>query len=162
VDTHFPIQSIDPAENIVYFDRYSRRKLTDDFDNRGAVYYVNNVLEGMDKPGEWYLSKSTKKLYYLAKEGEDLTTANVVIPQLEHILLIKGNPLENQFVEHLKFEGISFQHAKYELPPDEAGDYQASVHVPGAIQLTGAKNITFEKCRIKNVGTYAIEFADGC
>ncbi|NIA31904.1 MAG: hypothetical protein GWP06_18585, partial [Actinobacteria bacterium] len=72
VDTHLPVKSIDAASRLVTFTRSSRRKLTDDFTNQGARYYVDNVLEGMDQPGEWYLSRSTGKLYYLSKPGEDL------------------------------------------------------------------------------------------
>lgn len=162
VDTHLPIKSIDADNRIVHFDRQSRRKLTDDFGNRGAVYYVDNVFEAMDQAGEWYLSRPTQKLYYLAHNGEELNQSRAVIPRLPHVLQINGNPANNHFVENLTFENISFRHTKFDLPPGEAGDYQAAVHVPGAIRLTGARNIVFKNCEVKNVGTYGIELAEGC
>ena len=162
VDTHLPIQSIDEASQIVTFKHSSRRKLTDDFAGQGARYYVNNVLEGMDQPGEWYLNSSTGNLYYLSHPDEDLTTARVFAPHLEQLVRIEGDPKNQKWVEHIRFSGLSFQHTRYELAPGDAGDLQAASTVPGGIFLTGAKNINIKNCIIKNMGTYGIEFSNGC
>lgn len=162
VDTHLPVKSIDAASRLVTFTRSSRRKLTDDFTNQGARYYVDNVLESMDKQGEWYLSRSTGKLYYLSKPGEDLSHAEVVAPRLPQLVRFEGNPANKRWVEHIRLQGLSFRHTEWVLPPNDAGDLQAANTVPGAIYLTGAKNVRIEKCEIKNMGTYGIEFSDGC
>jgi len=162
VDTHLPIQSIDEASQIVTFQHSSRRKLTDDFTGQGARYYVDNVLEGMDQPGEWYWNSSTGDLNYLALPGEDLTTARVLVPHLEQLVRIEGDPENQKWVEYIRFSGLRFQHTRWALPPGDAGDLQAASTVPGGIFLTGAKNININNCVIKNMGTYGIEFSDGC
>jgi hypothetical protein len=55
-DSHLPIESIDAEKHIVTFKHKAGKVFTDDFTAEGARYVVENVFEGLDRPGEWYLT----------------------------------------------------------------------------------------------------------
>ena len=161
-DAHCAIASINSESLVVTLKTPAWRKFTDDNTELGARYFVDNVFEAMDKPGEWYLDRPTGKLYYLAKEGEDMHSAEVIAPDLDQMVLFKGDPEAQEYVEHITLSGLTFAHSDWHLPPGDAGDHQASDSVPGAIELVGARNITIENCRLEHLGTYAMEILDGC
>jgi hypothetical protein len=49
----------------------------------GNRYYVENILEGLDTPGEWYLDSSNWRLYYYPFPWEDPQTAEFEVPILQ-------------------------------------------------------------------------------
>jgi parallel beta-helix repeat protein len=162
VDTHLPIATVDDATRMVTFTRSSRRKLTDDYKKEGARYYVDNVYEGLDAPGEWYLNRATGILSYLPKPGEDMTRAAVIAPRLVDLVRFEGDPAAGKFVEHVTLRGLAFSHNEWALPPGDAGDLQAANTVPGALYLKGARGCAIEQCKLTNFGTYGIQLAEGC
>ena len=91
------------------------------------VYYLENAYEFIDQPGEWYLDESTNTLYYKAREGEAMGTANVVAPRVNTLFSILGKDTKNK-VGYMSFEGITFAHSNY-LRPSEEGflDLQAGM-----------------------------------
>ena len=44
--------------------------------------YVENALELLDQPGEWYLDRAALRVYYLPRPGEDPRSADVEAPAL--------------------------------------------------------------------------------
>ena len=56
-------------------------------------HLIQNDYELLDKPGEFYFDKTEKMLYYIPRENEDLSSAEVVVPRLETILDYKGTPV---------------------------------------------------------------------
>ena len=91
------------------------------------VYYLENAYEFIDAPGEWYLDESTNTLYYKAREGENMPTANVVAPRVNTLFSILGKNTKSK-VGYMAFEGLTFAHSNY-LRPSEEGfmDLQASL-----------------------------------
>lgn len=161
-DSHLPIRSVDTVSNLVTFAHKAGKTFTDDFSEDGARYVVENVFEGLDLPGEWYLNRKTGTLYYKPKPGEEPDKVEVIAPWLPAFVRIRGVPLENRFVEHLVFRGLSFQYCRFELPPGNSNDQQGSASVSAAVTLVGARNCRFESCEFKNLGTWAIEAGRGC
>ena len=53
-------------------------------------YYVENVREALDSPGEWYMDCSTGTLEYLPMPGEDMNKAEVVAPRLTSLVELHG------------------------------------------------------------------------
>ena len=161
-DSHLPIQSIDTAKNLVTFKHKAGKVFTDDFSENGARYIVENVFEGLDKPGEWYLNRQTGVLYVIPKPGDDLTTAEVVAPVTPAFLYFEGDAVQRQYVEHISFEGLAFQHTNWQLPPGNSNDRQGSAGVPAAITITGTRHCRFDRCTVTNIGTFAFEIEKGC
>jgi hypothetical protein len=50
----------------------------------------------------------------------------------------------------------------FQLPPGNSNDRQGSASVPATVVLRGARDCSFERCAIRNLGTSAIEIAPGC
>jgi hypothetical protein len=175
IEERMPIATFDPATRMVTSTRCSMFALKDDFNRRWAKYYVENVFEALTEPGEWYLDRSTHKLYYIPMPGETPAETQAYAPRVAQFMKFAGQPDENRFVEFLRFQGLTFEHADwYELdvpmehdtgmPTDRkyAATPQAAIHAPGAIYMEGAHHCTIEDCTIQHIGFYAIEMADGC
>ena len=121
---------------------------------------MDNVFEALSRPGEWYLDRTTGRLYYIPMAGENPEKTEIYAPKAEQLIRLEGKPDESQYVEFLRFEGLTFRHTDWNYPPDIAK--QAAHNVPGAIRMEGARYCTVEGCRIEHVGGYGIELADGC
>jgi hypothetical protein len=161
-DSHLPLQSVDTASNLVTFAHQAGKTFTDDFSEDGARYIVENVFEGLDAPGEWYLNRHTGQLLYYPMPGEDLATAQVIAPIAPAHLSLEGQPAERRHVEHLRFRNLTWIHSRFELPPGNSNDQQGSASVPAAIKLRGARFCTFAHCRLAQLGTFAFDVMAGC
>jgi Carbohydrate binding module (family 6)./Protein of unknown function (DUF1565). len=91
------------------------------------VYYLENAYEFIDAPGEWYLDETTGTVYYKAREGENMGTANVVAPNINTLFSILGKDTKTK-VGYMEFDGLHFAHSNY-LRPSEEGflDLQAGM-----------------------------------
>lgn len=164
VDTHLPIASINDATRLVTFAKQSRLRFTDDYSQKGARYYVENVREALDEPGEWYLDRKTGVLSYLPRPGEDMTRAEVIAPRLSELVRFDGAPESGRYVEHVALRGISFSHNEWTPPAGETRvpQQQAANFVPGALRATGARFVAIENCRVAHFGSYGVQLGEGC
>jgi len=103
--------------------------LQDDFSNEGARYIVENVFEGMDSPGEWFLDRHKGMVYYIPMPGEKMETAEVLAPVCAEFIRFEGDPLAKR-VENITVENIDFEYSNFILPENDANDHQGSVTVP--------------------------------
>jgi Right handed beta helix region len=167
VESRMPIAKVDEATRAVYFSQGSVFRLTDDFSMTPAPYYVENVFESLERPGEFYYDRTKGKIYYIPRPGEDLNSAEAIVPrQLLHLVRFEGQPEAGRFVEHVRLRGISFAHTDAARPsrdwPGDSWRVSGAVTAPGAIQLVGARNCAVEDGEIAHVGSYAIELSFGC
>ncbi len=161
-DSHLPIESVDTEKRIVTFKHKAGKVFTDDFTSGGARYIVNNVYEGLDQPGEWYLNRQTGVLSYIPFDDENMETVDVIAPVAEALIRIEADAGKRQFVEHLRFENLAMAYTNWSLPPGNSNDGQGSSSVPAAIALKDARHITFDHCTIRDLGTFAFEIGNGC
>jgi hypothetical protein len=157
-EMHFRIKSIDAAQRAVHFHARGLGSLVDE-KKEFARYYVENAMEGLSEPGEWYLDRSTGTLYYLPMSDEDITTAEAIAPVLEKVLHLAGTDTES--VHHLWFENIRFEHTEWTPPAQWCGSVQAAFDVPGALLLDRADHCVLYGCSVQHVAQYAIEVARG-
>lgn len=75
---------------------------------------IFNVFEHLDEPGEFYFDRSGGRLYYYPREGEDLNTAEVVVPELETLFSVQGENRQNR-VHNISFEGLTFAYTDWNL-----------------------------------------------
>ncbi|NLY00191.1 MAG: right-handed parallel beta-helix repeat-containing protein [Rhodopirellula sp.] len=157
---HQRIASLDEAKRIVTF----RSPLPWAFDHWGGNvrYFVENVPEALDAPGEWYLDRKTGLLSYFPLPGEDLTQATVVAPVAKQLIVLRGKPAENQFVSYLQFENLRLQFTDWEVPPQGHAAGQAACDFPGAIEAVGARYCSVEGCELAHLGTYGVWLRFGC
>ncbi|MDQ6421483.1 right-handed parallel beta-helix repeat-containing protein [Paenibacillus sp. LHD-117] len=119
-------------------------------------YYIENVFEELDAPGEWYADRDRGLLYYYPPEGLKLGTAIVEVPVLDGIVACRGT--QRSPVRHVAFIGLTFRHAAptylqaYEAP--SLGDW--TIHRGGAVFLEGTEHCEIAYCRFDSVGGNAV------
>ena len=160
VDDRLPVTSVDEKQRLVTLACQSHFALKEG--DKPARYYVENALELLDVPGEWYLNRKTGVLYYWPLPGEKMAQADVIAPVLPHLLHLAGKSGTNQAIEHVVLRGLTFAHAEWWLPRTNPGDGQAAVSVPGAVQGDRVRHCTMENCTVAHVSNYAIELRGGC
>ncbi|MCA0755096.1 Ig-like domain-containing protein [Paenibacillus sp. N4] len=93
--------------------------------NPGNNQVIRNAFEFFNKRGDFYFDQAESTLYYIPLEGEDINTADVVIPRLETVLDIRGIPVGDRLnpaqgsddgrVKNITFNGLKFAHTDYKL-----------------------------------------------
>lgn len=161
-DTHLTVDSIDDKKHIVSFKYPSGKVFTDDFNNEGARYVVENVWEGLQQQGDWYLDKQQGILYYIPMQGEDMNTIAVYAPVTPAFIHINGDAVSRNRVTNLHFNNIQFEYANVQLPQGNVNDAQGSSSLAAAVTLKGAKSCSFTDCIIQNIGGFAMELQEGC
>lgn len=156
----FPIRSVDLETNTVELSGATKWPLL--WAGPDQRYWVENHPGALDAPGEWQLDRETGELSLLAHPDEDLATAEVIAPVAPQLVILQGDPTAGQWVEHLTFSGLSFQHTDWALPPEGHGDWQAAVTIDAAIQANGARDITLFNCEVAHTGGYGVWFESGC
>jgi hypothetical protein len=160
VSVRLPLAGIDERERLARFTAPSRRRLTDG--NAPARYYVENALELLDAPGEWYLQRPTGTLYYWPLPGEKINTVEVIAPLLSQLVRLEGQPEAGRYVEHVNLRGLNFLHSEWWLPRHDAGDVQAAAPVPAVIQGDGVRHCLWQDCTVAHASGYGMHLARGC
>ncbi|RKR84327.1 parallel beta helix pectate lyase-like protein [Mucilaginibacter gracilis] len=151
-----------------------------------SAFYLTNALQFLDEPGEWYLDTKSRKIYYWPRKGEDMASANAVVPSLETLVKIEGS-IDNP-VSHVYFKGIAFEHSSWLRPsqaglvPHQAGMYMLDAYklkIPGtpdkkglenqawvgrpaaAVQVAYANNTGFEACRFEHLASTGLDYQRG-
>lgn len=115
-------------------------------------YFIENVFEELDAPGEWYLDNEEGLLYYLPAEDIDLASAVVEVPILDRVIEFRGS--QRNPVRQITFSGFRIAHtastflAQYEAP--SRGDW--TLHRGGAVFLEGAEDCSIQNCFFDAVG----------
>ncbi len=93
--------------------------------------YVENAYELLGHPGEWYFDRTTHRIYYTPRPGEDLTKADVEVAALE--TLIDGQGTAERPIHNIQFSGLQFSYATWLTPSSREGfsEIQANYFVSG-------------------------------
>lgn len=156
-ESRLPVARVDPAQRMIYFDKESVFSL-----HEGDVYYLENVLEFLDTPGEWYLDSDRGKLYYYPLTTEKIESTEVIAPKLENLLIVRGSGLKNRYVEYLQFKNLAFSHTDWHLSSRISGYSHNAWGVSGAILANGMRQCIWENCTLAHLGNHAIELFRSC
>ena len=121
-------------------------------------YWIEAVADACDAPGEWYFDRVTRVIHYRPLPGELPEQVTAVAARLKQLLVLKGDPAAGQFIEHLRFEGITFTHADWRFEAEKGGNevYQAHPSEGAAILWDGARQCRFTENRLEHVGRFAL------
>ena len=146
VNAVVPIEEID----------YDRRRVVFSGDGaeqdvrKGNRYFVENVCEALDAPGEWYYDRKRSEILY-KPEGPDFPKGPVVLSTLDRLIELRGEPEKDRFVRHIRFEGFRFRDADYTIAEDYYTPQDA------AMVLSGAKDCSIRGCDFSLIGGYALK-----
>ena len=90
------------------------------------TFEIRNSLELLKNPGEFYFDRAAKKLYYYPEPDKDIFESEIVVPQSEGLIRIKGNSSSDR-VQNLQFSGIKFTYDDKGLEVVEQSEGFASV-----------------------------------
>ncbi|MFO7602032.1 MAG: right-handed parallel beta-helix repeat-containing protein, partial [Candidatus Desulfacyla sp.] len=148
--------------------------------NFHLLSWWENAYEFLDEAGEWYLNPVTQTVYYIPREGEDMSSADVELPVLEKVVDANGDV--SQPVSFIRFKGLSFMYATWLAPNssdgyalDQSGFFLAgsnhkanvighdpnAVGIPGNLRFIYAQNIVFENNVFAHMGAIALNFGTG-
>jgi len=104
-DASIRVASIDPkAKTMTTSEAYVLEGVPMDA-KQGIVYYAFNLLEELDRPGEWYLDRTKGVLYWYP-------TTDPAKAAIE-LSLLPETMLRAQDVSHLRLEGLVFDCARF-------------------------------------------------
>jgi len=151
------VKALDYDRNIIWFGHGGQQmgakwfKEPCQVDGRSR-FYIENVLEELDAPGEWYLDRREGVLYCLPSAGIEVETACVEVPVLEQAVRFLGS--QGEPVHDVALRGFRFAHtastflAEYSVP--SLSDW--AIHRGGTVFLEGAHNCRIEDCWFDAVG----------
>lgn len=122
-------------------------------------YWVENVLEALDKPGEWVLNTKEGKVYLWPRNN-----STVIAPRLLELIRVEGEidfegPTDRP-VRNLHFRGLTFKHAeRYTLTEKDAGlqhDWDMLDKNNAMLRFRGAEHCVIEQCHFLYGGSGAI------
>ncbi|MBQ7924368.1 MAG: right-handed parallel beta-helix repeat-containing protein [Clostridia bacterium] len=134
--------------------------------------WLENSLEFLDAENEWYYDEANETLYYKPADGADIQSMTFAIPQTESIIKIVGTPEKaakkvalsrltvcntnwSYVSEHGYIDGqaglfYGEGSATFDQKSPSAGIYSLYAH-----------DITVNKCHVKNMGAYGVDFHVG-
>jgi len=110
--------------------------------SEGNRFFIENALEELDAPGEWYYDEHTRLLYFWPPDGQH-PRDQVSVPVLRTLVRIAGEPGDGAFVQ-----GISLQHLGL------------SETKGGLVEIRAAHNCTIAGCTLTNCGGTGMSISD--
>lgn len=105
-DGTIQLSAVDPATKTLRFDRAYRYGQPGMDPGQGIQYYAFNLLEEIDQPGEWYLDRTTSRLYFWPPSDPD--GALVELGEMAEPMVVAQN------VSDVRFEGLAFDLGRYD------------------------------------------------
>lgn len=151
------VQSVDTKTNTVYLQNNGHE--FGNFEIRQR-FYIDNVREALEEPGQWYFDRSTKRILYKPDSGDNLDGFSAVVPVLRHLLEFHGSPERTAYVEHVTVKGVTFQHSACAVSRVcLANDLYSGIQGwDAAIFGHGVRDVKILDCEISHGGEHAIRF----
>lgn len=157
-DLHVPFRGFDAGKNVALLAGGPRPYWMDEPDAR---YWVENVPDAVDQPGEWYVDHARGDILLRLPPGENPNATPVTAPLLRTLVSVRGDGAKGQAVGGVTFRGLVFVESDYELPEAGLVSPQAAVPVRGAFRAEFATNGVVENCVFANLGGYGIDLGRG-
>jgi len=117
----------------------------------GDRYFIENVRDVLDAPGEWYLDKQAGVLYLKPPPGFS-AKSEVMAPNMGRI--VEGLPPEQGAgPSYVSFHGLTFRGGDWDF---EDGVRGYGMGTNGVIYLKGASHCQVENCTFVNIGKDAV------
>jgi len=120
-------------------------------------YYIENVLEGLDTPGEWYVDPTAARLYYYPRAGETITNSTFIVSVVNQLIQITN-------ASNLRFDGLNFCDTDWTMPAtgQPGTDEAIFISTPNTILISGATNVICANDRVAETGGgYGIQIQFG-
>lgn len=171
IDEHTPIESYDKKSRKVTLKYLPCMTMNTNYDNINSstfYYYLENIKEGFNEKGDWYLDVKNGKLYYYPLDEENVESLEIFAPTTDCFFSIEGCA-ENK-VKNIRFNNLIFTCSKGDYVGKNtnryeglfASDEQSWAYAYGAIRFKNANNCGLFDCDLYALGLHAIELISGC
>lgn len=141
--------------------------------NENENFVFVNVKEALSLPGEWYLDKAEKKLYYIPQKGD--TPANTVLKAGVNETLIEFDGATGITFRSIKFCETNTQHKDGSMYVNEIDKThplyknlkytpnhpQAAYDISSAINVYNSSAIDFIHCEFSNTANSGLKYGNG-
>ncbi len=103
---------------------------------KGARYYVLNLLEELDQPGEWYLDRKTGILYFWPPE--QIRSGDLWASLMDNPLISMDD------ASYITFQGLTLEYVR-----------------GTAVRITSGSHNLIAGCTLRNIGNIAVNIKDG-
>lgn len=156
----YRIRAIDRKKNLILLGeggwQLQREPGIGEANGQKSSFFIENILEELDTPGEWFLDKKQGVLYCYPPEGTKIQESMIEGVTVENLIELKGTPTSP--VKYIQFKGFDITQTRtvfmerYE--PLGRGDW--AIHRSGAIFMTGTESCIIDDCNFEYVGGNAI------
>ncbi|MFP5276872.1 MAG: right-handed parallel beta-helix repeat-containing protein [Acidobacteriota bacterium] len=122
-----------------------------------ARYWIENTMDALNAPGEWYLNRQSGILYYRPEPGEEMNNIRAIAPVLKQFVLFEAGRGDSP-VHDIRLSGLKFSYADWSMSPTGYADIQAAYDIPAAVAGVGTRSIEIRKCVFSHLGGYAVSF----
>jgi hypothetical protein len=133
-------------------------------------YYLENSIVFLDNDYEWYFDEKPQKIFLQLPDSVNPNDLEIFVPISEGIVRMTGN--ENEPLENVHFEGISFKLSSWQIPEkgyagvqachfDEHSSTNGWTVVPAAVKAVWTENCSFNNCTFENLGGSGVWFGAG-
>jgi len=146
----FELGSYNATTNNISFGRGGNQGARGE--NYGGDWFIENVFEELDNPGEYFHDRKSGKLYlFYNGTGAPPASATIVAPQLRTLVNMSGTQWDP--VKNVAHTGIAFRATRYTyMDPHgvpSAGDW--ALDRAGAIFLQGTVGAKFDGCSFERL-----------
>jgi hypothetical protein len=155
-----PVKQVDRDRHVIEFGKPASYMIS-----HGNRFFVENSLEELDAPGEWYFDEPAKTLYFWPPDNTN-PGDGVSVPVLPELIKFQGDA-PDRFVSHLRFERFNLSEARQTLVRMTRAEHctLAASTLTGCgssavILDKGSRHNRIAGCDIAHVGGTAITLAD--
>ena len=131
------IQTIDPGKHVITLAQPASYMLSE-----GNRFFIENALDELDAPGEWYLDSQAKQLYFWPPDNAD-PKESVSVPVLPTLISLKGDPASQKFMSHVRFSHLNLAETNDTL-----------------VVMSGTAYCTVAGCTLTNCGGTGLQITD--
>ncbi|MGD9518409.1 MAG: right-handed parallel beta-helix repeat-containing protein [Armatimonadota bacterium] len=121
----------------------------------GNRYYLQNVRDALDQPGEFYVDDKAGEVLYLPAH-EDFQERGMVAPIHDRVVHLRGDRETDTWVEHIHLRGLTFHDTTYSLAIESF-----YTQPEGAVWLDHARGCVVEDCTFSLLGGYGVHLVNG-
>lgn len=131
-----PLEKIDTGKKLIHSKTHNNYGFRESY-----PFYVFNLIEELDQPGEWFLDRKNKILYVIPHDDiseREFNTMDIFVP------VFAGPFIQCRDLSHVTFRGLRMS--------DCAGT---------AFKATGGRNLVLADCEINRLGAWGVAMHDG-
>ncbi|NQU43998.1 right-handed parallel beta-helix repeat-containing protein, partial [bacterium] len=124
-----------------------------------AKYWVENVLEGMQGPGNWALDTVEGRLYLWPRDGKR-PGDDLAAPFLIELIRVEGDFDARNWARHIGFEGLTFTETdRMRWKRDRVSvqhDWEMYDEANAAVRFRGVDHCSVQHCRFIHAGSSGV------